>query len=87
MSALLSLLTIFFGWRKTSDPLEAVLATAGFAARYWVTRATAISYPNTGFDGPEFRPARSSRLGLPIQAYFELAFLLIEYSGKLAGAP
>lgn len=49
MSVLLSLLTIFFAWRKTSDWREAVFATAGFAATYWVTQATAISYPNTGF--------------------------------------
>jgi hypothetical protein len=75
MSVLPSLLTIFFAWRKTSDQREAVLATAGFAAAYWVTQATAISYPNTGFYNPDFRPARSSRLGLPIQAYFELGFL------------
>jgi hypothetical protein len=45
MSLLLALLTIFFAWRKTSDQREAVLATAGFAATYWVTQATAISYP------------------------------------------
>ena len=49
MSLLLSLLTIFFAWRKTSDQREAVFATAGFAAAYWVTQATAISYPNTAF--------------------------------------
>ena len=75
MSVLLSLLTIFFAWRKTSDQREAVLATAGFAAAYWVTQATAISYPNTDFYDPEFQPARRSRLSLPGQAYFELGFL------------
>jgi len=75
MSALLSLLTIFFAWRKTSDQREAVLATAGFASAYWVTQATAISYPNTDFCDPEFRPARSSKFRLPTQAYFELGFL------------
>ena len=31
MSLFLSLLTIGFAWRKTSDQREAVLATAGFA--------------------------------------------------------
>jgi hypothetical protein len=75
MSALLSLLTIFFAWRKTSDRREAVLATAGFAATYWITQATAISYPNTDFYDPEFRPAHGSRLSLPGQAYFEVGFL------------
>ena len=75
MSALLSLLTIVFAWRKTSDQREAVLATAGFASAYWVTQATAISYPNTDFYDPEFRPARSSKFRLPTQAYFELGFL------------
>ena len=75
MSVLLSLLTIFFAWRKTSDQREAVLATAGFAATYWITQATAISYPSTDFYDPEFRPAHRSKLGLPTQAYFELGFL------------
>src|ERR1700730_11488773 len=75
MSCLLALLTIFFAWRKTSDQREAVLATAGFAATYWVTQATAISYPNTDFHDPEFQPAHRSRLSLPGQAYFEIGFL------------
>jgi hypothetical protein len=75
MSASLSLLTIFFAWRKTSDRRETVLATAAFAATYWVTQATAISYPNTAFYDPEFLPAPGSRLRLPGQAYFEIGFL------------
>jgi hypothetical protein len=75
MSVLLSLLTIFFAWRNTSDRREAVLATAGFAATYWVTQATAISYPNTDFYDPEFRPAHRSRLSLPGQVPFEIGFL------------
>jgi len=54
MSLLLSLLTICFAWRKTSDQREAVLATAGFAVAYWVTQATAILYPDTAFYDPEF---------------------------------
>ena len=49
MSVLLSLLTMFFAWRKTSDQREGVLATAAFAATYWITQATAIAYPNTAF--------------------------------------
>src|SRR5437870_13299476 len=49
MSLLLSLLTILFAWRKTSDRRGAVFATAAFAAAYWVTQAAAISYPNTAF--------------------------------------
>ncbi len=49
MSILLSLLTIFFAWRKTTDQKSAVLATVGFSAAYWVTQATAILYPNTAF--------------------------------------
>jgi hypothetical protein len=77
MSVVLSLLTIFFAWRKTSHQREAVLATAGFAATYWVTQATAISYPNTDFHDPEFRPAHHSRLSLPGQAYFEIGFLSV----------
>ena len=75
MSVLLSLLTIWFGWRKTSDQRGTVLATAGFAAAYWVTQATAILYPNTAFYDPEFITASSFPLGLPVQAYFELGFL------------
>jgi hypothetical protein len=77
MSCLLALLTIFFAWRKTSDQREAVLATAGFAATYWVTQATAIAYPNTGFFDPEFATPQSFRLGLPTQAYFEIGFLAL----------
>ena len=77
MSLLLSLLTICFAWRRTSDQGEAVFATAGFAAAYWVTQATAIAYPNTAFYDPEFITADSFPLGLPLQAYFELLFLLL----------
>jgi len=77
MSILLSLLTIGFAWRRTLDRREAVLATAGFAATYWVTQATAILYPNTAFYDPEFITANSFPLGLPIQAYFDLGFLLL----------
>jgi len=75
MSLLLSVLTIFFAWRKTSDQREAVMATVGFAAAYWVTQATAILYPNTAFYDPEFVTANSFPLGLPVQAYFQLGFL------------
>jgi hypothetical protein len=67
-------------WRKTSDQREAVLATAGFAAAYWVTQATAISYPNTAFYDPEFLTAHSFTLGLPVQAYFEIGFLSVTTS-------
>ena len=85
MSLLLSLLTIFFAWRKTSDQREAVFATAGFAAAYWVTQATAIAYPNTAFYDPEFITANSFPLGLPVQAYFDLGFLsLITLASWLA---
>ena len=77
MSLLLSLLTIGFAWRRTSDQREAVLATAGLAAAYWVTQATAILYPNTAFYDPEFITANSFPFGLPIQAYFDLGFLLL----------
>jgi len=85
MSVLLSLLTIFFAWRKTADRREAVLATAGFAATYWVTQATAILYPNTGFFDPEFVTPDSFRLGLPTQAYFDIGFLsLITLASWLA---
>ena len=77
MSLLLSFLTIGFAWRRTSDRREAVLATAGFAAAYWVTQATAILYPNTAFYDPEFITANSFQFGLPIQAYFDLGFLLL----------
>src|SRR5437588_2364952 len=85
MSVLLSLLTIFFAWRKTSDRREAVFATAGFAAAYWVTQATAILYPNTAFYDPEFITADSFPFGLPFQAYFQLLFLsLIALASWLA---
>ena len=77
MSVLLSLLTIFFAWRKTSDQREGVLATAAFAATYWITQATAIAYPNTAFFDPEFLTPYSFRLGLPTQAYFEIGFLSV----------
>ena len=85
MSVLLSLLTIFFAWRKTSDRRETALATAAFGATYWVTQATAISYPNTAFYAPEFLPAPSSRLRLPGQAYFEIGFLSSITLGELDG--
>jgi len=75
MSLLLSLLTISFAWRRTSDQREAVFATAGFAAAYWITQAAAILYPNTAFYDPEFIPAGNVPSGLPAQAYFELGFL------------
>ena len=85
MSILLSLLTIFFAWRKTTDQKSAVLATVGFSAAYWVTQATAILYPNTAFYDPEFVTAHSFNLGLPGQAYFEIAFIsLIAVAGGLA---
>ena len=85
MSLLLSLLTILFAWRKTSDQREAMFATAGFAAAYWVTQATAIAYPNTAFYDPEFITANSFPLGLPVQAYFQLLFLsLIALASWLA---
>jgi len=85
MSVFLSLITIFFAWRKTSDQREAVLATTGFATTYWVTQATAILYPNTAFYDPEFLPAQSSSLSLPGQAYFQIGFLSANNGGKLAG--
>ena len=85
MSLLLPLLTIFFAWRKTSDQREAVLATAGFSAAYWITQATAIAYPNTDFYDPEFVTPKSLKLGLPTQAYFEIGFLsLIALASLLA---
>jgi hypothetical protein len=85
MSILLSLLTIFFAWRKTTDPKSAVLATVGFSAAYWVTQATAILYPNTAFYDPEFVTAHSFNWGLPAQAYFQIAFVaLIAVAGGLA---
>jgi hypothetical protein len=77
MSILLSLLSILFAWRKTSDRTLAVIATAGFAAAYWVTQATAILYPGTAFYDPEFVTAGSFSHGLPGQAYFEGFFLLL----------
>ena len=85
MSVLFLLLTIFLAWRKTSDRRGAVLATAGFAATYWITQATAISYPNPGFFDPEFVTPHSFRLGLSAQAYFEIGFLsLITLASWLA---
>jgi hypothetical protein len=85
MSIFLSLLAIFFAWRKTMDQRLAVLATAGFSAAYWVTQATAILYPNTAFYDPEFISAHSFTLGLPAQAYFQIAFLsLIALASWLA---
>jgi hypothetical protein len=62
MSALLSLLTIFFAWRKTSDPREAVLATAGFASAYWSRRQRQSSIQTPTFTILSFglRAARNS---------------------------
>ena len=74
MSLLLSLLTICFAWRKTSDQREAVLATAGFAATYWVTQATAILYPNTAFYDPEFITPSSFPLVFPFKRTSTLDF-------------
>jgi len=85
MSIFLSLLTVFFAWRKTTDQRLAVLATVGFSAVYWVTQATAILYPNTAFYDPEFITMHSFILGLPGQAYFEICFLsLTALAGWLA---
>jgi hypothetical protein len=85
MSLFLALLTILFAWRKTTDQKLAVFATAGFAAAYWVTQATAILYPNTAFYDPEFITAHSFSYGLPGQAYFEVVFLsLIALASWLA---
>src|SRR3981081_306774 len=85
MAVLLALLTIVFAWRKTSDRRGATYATAGFAAAYWITQATAIAYPNTAFYDPEFTPAHAFTLGLPIQAYFEIFFIsLIALASWLA---
>ena len=84
-SVLLALLTILFAWRKTSDRREGVYATAGFAAAYWVTQASAIAYPNTAFYDPEFTPRHAFTLGLPIQAYFQILFVsLIALASWLA---
>jgi hypothetical protein len=54
-----------------------VYAAAGFASLYWVTQATAILYPGTAFYDPEFLTSHSFPLGLPGQAYFQIAFLIV----------
>lgn len=85
MSILLSLLTLFFGWRKTTDRKSAVLAAAGFASAYWITQATSILYPNTAFLDPEFITPNTFTFGLPPQAFFQVGFLLlIAVAGWLA---
>jgi hypothetical protein len=63
MSVLLSLLTIFFAWRKTSDQREGCLRQPLLPQRI-ITQATAIAYPNTAFFDPEFLTPYSFRLGL-----------------------
>jgi hypothetical protein len=77
MSVFLAVLTIYFAWRKTSDQRQAVFAAAGFAVGYWVTQAAAILYPNTAFFDPQFLTANSFVIGLPLQALFQIAFLLL----------
>jgi hypothetical protein len=77
MSIVLGLMSALFAWRKTSDRKTTVYAAAGFAALYWVTQATAILYPGTAFYDPEFLTPSSFPLGLPGQAYFEIAFLVV----------
>jgi hypothetical protein len=77
MSIVLGVMTVFFAWRKTTDRKTTVYATAGFAALYWITQATAILYPGTAFYDPEFLATNSFPLGLPGQAYFEIAFLVV----------
>src|SRR5712664_2016580 len=62
-------------WQGTHCVYRAPNRFRGPEPCYWVTQATAIPYPNTGFYDPEFRPSRSSKLGLPTQAYFELGLL------------
>ena len=77
MSIVLGLMSAFFACRKTSDKTTTVCAAGGFAALYWVTQATAILYPGTAFYDPEFLTPNSFPLGLPGQAYFEIAFLVV----------
>jgi hypothetical protein len=77
MSIVLGVMSAFFAWRKTSDRKTTVYAAAGFAALYWVTQATAIIYPGTAFYDPEFLTPNCFPLGLPGQAYFEIAFLVV----------
>jgi hypothetical protein len=77
MSILLGAMSVFFAWRKTSDKKTTVYAAAGFASLYWVTQATAILYPGTAFYDPELLTSRSFPLGLPGQAYFQIAFLTV----------
>ncbi len=75
-SILLALLTIFFAWRKTSDRLNAVLAVSSFAALYWVAQAGAILYPGTAAFDPQFITSTSYILGLPLQTYVEVIYLV-----------
>jgi hypothetical protein len=77
MSILLGMMSVFFAWRKTSDEKTTVYAAAGFASLYWVTQAAAILYPGTAFYDPEFLTPHSFPLGLPGQAYFQIAFLIV----------
>jgi hypothetical protein len=85
MSIALSVMSVFFAWRKTSDRQTTVYAAAGFAALYWVTQATAILYPGTAFYDPEFLTPNSFLLGLPGQAYFQIgSFALIGLASWLA---
>ncbi len=75
-SIFLTVLLVFFAWKKTKDRLITVLATSGFAGVYWVTQAGAILYPGTAAFDPEFVTPWSYILGLPQQAYIEIFCLL-----------
>jgi hypothetical protein len=74
-SILLGAISIFFAWRKSTDRLNAVLATASFAALYWVAQAGAILYPGTAATDPDTVTPMSSVMGLPLQTYIQVLCL------------
>jgi hypothetical protein len=87
-SILLGAISIFFAWRKSTDRFNAVVATASFAALYWVAQAGAILYPGAAATDPETVTPWSYVLGLPLQSYIEILCLaLIGLAAWLALKP
>ena len=72
-SWMLAALTIFLAWRRTSDKVGGVLATAAVASVYWTSQATAILYPGTKF----FDGDGEWVFGLPVQMLIEAAELTL----------
>jgi hypothetical protein len=75
-SIALALFTLFFAHRITSDKTLTVIASAAFAAIYFVTQMTAIFYPGTAFRDPDRINSPGQFIaGVPAQLIIDVVFL------------